>query len=403
MVGFRSFCSSLFLCSTLAVTLALTADVDQCEKSIIQQLTNYYENERFQYVFDFIGVEVTFSFDYCENIHDGRGYTAGIAGFTTGTHDALEVIQLYVKKMNGRPSEFDGMLNRLKDISRSKSGLNADVAGLDSYCKAWEKACANTLFREAQMESIENKAWIPSQNMADKLGLNLTISRGFLYDGWIMQGSGDDHDSMEAIISRAQKAVGSSNTYSDSSDELAFLRAVFRERYRVFTNPADSATKSEWTAAVPRLYSYYFLYCTGQTRFKDSVLALDLSSKTLNVTCDPSIEDRFVPLRHSSKLHRRGGFHKRAAAISVSSAVTQLKSWMSSDDHTDRFCEDVLALAKVGGGGSATSPNPVTTSKAVGGPSVTRTKTTTTTAKTTLPTTRTTKITRIGSAAVTNH
>ncbi|KAI8801273.1 lysozyme-like domain-containing protein [Cladochytrium replicatum] len=268
-----------------ATTTALVGatDVAPCEKSIIQQLTNYYENSRFQ-----------FSFDYCENLGDGRGFTAGVAGFTTGTHDALEVIKAYVEKMDGEPTEFDGMLDRLKEISREKEGLNSDVAGLSGYCRAWETASNNPVFRQAQMEALDANAWTPSQAMADKLGLNLTITRGFLYDGWIMQGSGDDPDSMEAIIKRAAKAVEKATSLdgipSKGRDEIEFLKSMFRQRFRVFTNPTDSATKDEWTAAVGRLYSYFFLFCTGQDTFTDAVDALDFDYKLLNVTCDTSIE-----------------------------------------------------------------------------------------------------------------
>jgi chitosanase len=50
--------------------------LDLCQKSIVFQTTNIFENS-----------QLHFAFDYCENIKDGRGYTSGIIGFTTGTHD----------------------------------------------------------------------------------------------------------------------------------------------------------------------------------------------------------------------------------------------------------------------------------------------------------------------------
>src|SRR4051794_38398220 len=40
-------------------------------------------------------------YGYIENIHDGRGYTAGRAGFTTATGDFLDVVERYTKKLPG--------------------------------------------------------------------------------------------------------------------------------------------------------------------------------------------------------------------------------------------------------------------------------------------------------------
>ena len=36
-------------------------------------------------------------FGYIEDIRDGRGYTGGIVGFTSGTGDMLEVVRLYTR------------------------------------------------------------------------------------------------------------------------------------------------------------------------------------------------------------------------------------------------------------------------------------------------------------------
>ncbi|KAJ1645742.1 hypothetical protein LPJ64_002719, partial [Coemansia asiatica] len=68
---------------TVAIPLLATmvdAGLSGCAKSIALQITNIYENG-----------DTKFHYDYCENLHDGRGYTAGIVGFCTGTADAWEV------------------------------------------------------------------------------------------------------------------------------------------------------------------------------------------------------------------------------------------------------------------------------------------------------------------------
>src|SRR3954453_12593969 len=37
-------------------------------------------------------------YKYIEDIHDGRGYTAGIIGFCSGTSDMLELVRDYARK-----------------------------------------------------------------------------------------------------------------------------------------------------------------------------------------------------------------------------------------------------------------------------------------------------------------
>ena len=41
---------------------------------------------------------------YIQDIHDGRGYTAGIIGFTSGTGDMLDVVKLYSRARGQQPA-----------------------------------------------------------------------------------------------------------------------------------------------------------------------------------------------------------------------------------------------------------------------------------------------------------
>ena len=40
---------------------------------------------------------------YIEDIHDGRGYTGGIIGFTSATGDMLDVVRIYARALPGNP------------------------------------------------------------------------------------------------------------------------------------------------------------------------------------------------------------------------------------------------------------------------------------------------------------
>ncbi|KAJ2376692.1 hypothetical protein IW150_001824, partial [Coemansia sp. RSA 2607] len=49
----------------LTLSTLAAAELSGCAKSIALQITNIYENG-----------DTNFHYDYCENLHDGRGFTA---------------------------------------------------------------------------------------------------------------------------------------------------------------------------------------------------------------------------------------------------------------------------------------------------------------------------------------
>ena len=60
---------------------------------------------------------------YIQDIHDGRGYTAGIIGFCSGTGDMLEVVQAYTRARRHNPlARFIPALKRVNG-SASHAGL----------------------------------------------------------------------------------------------------------------------------------------------------------------------------------------------------------------------------------------------------------------------------------------
>src|SRR5689334_6501084 len=65
---------------------------DPAKKEIAMELVSSAENSSLNW---------KAQFGYIEDIHDGRGYTAGIIGFCTGTHDLLELVQYYTSVKPG--------------------------------------------------------------------------------------------------------------------------------------------------------------------------------------------------------------------------------------------------------------------------------------------------------------
>src|SRR4051794_21648611 len=61
---------------------------DPAKKEIAMEIVSSNENS---------SLDWRAQYKYIEDIHDGRGYTAGIIGFCSGTGDMLEVVRAYVK------------------------------------------------------------------------------------------------------------------------------------------------------------------------------------------------------------------------------------------------------------------------------------------------------------------
>jgi chitosanase len=74
--------SLLFVLTFIAFTAE--AELTKEQKKRCEEYTSIFENDT-----------IELQYAYVENIRDGRGYTAGRAGFTTGTADALEVIKKF--------------------------------------------------------------------------------------------------------------------------------------------------------------------------------------------------------------------------------------------------------------------------------------------------------------------
>ena len=128
--------SLIFLIICFAVSVS--AEMSAQQKKRCEQFISVFEN-------DTIDIE----YDYVENIGDGRGYTAGKFGFTTGTGDAYELIKRYTaKKKDNLLAKYLPELQRLAKLS-SPSG---DVSKLVGYPDAWHQACKDKMFLDTQDE-----------------------------------------------------------------------------------------------------------------------------------------------------------------------------------------------------------------------------------------------------------
>ncbi|ORX72729.1 lysozyme-like protein [Linderina pennispora] len=251
----------------LATITTTNAAMSACSKKIALGLTNIYENG-----------DTAFHYDYCENIHDGRGFTAGIAGFCTGTSDAWVVLQEY-HKMTGGKDEFS----------------NGSTSGLDGYCSVWGKlGKSDAKFRAAQDKVRDEMYFDPSQKLADTLGAQLDVTRAQLYDTTIQHGDGSDPDSVGALIKKTSAsfkadAKGSSGSTlkinGHNVDEIAWLTKFLQVRADDLKNPHNKETQKEWSESVTRVKSYQYVVAQKQYKWSNSIKALDNDGKATTVKC----------------------------------------------------------------------------------------------------------------------
>ncbi|MFJ1761524.1 chitosanase [Amycolatopsis sp. NPDC088138] len=159
-------------------------------------------------------------YKYIEDIGDGRGYTAGIIGFCSGTGDMLELVQAYTDAVPGNP--LAKYLPALKKVNGtdSHSGLGS------AFESAWKQAAATTAFQTAQNNERDRVYFNPAVSQGKTDGLS-NLGQFAYYDAIVMHGPGTDHSSFGGIRSAALKKA---KTPAQGGDEATYLKAFFAAR-----------------------------------------------------------------------------------------------------------------------------------------------------------------------------
>jgi len=124
-------------------------------------------------------------YKYIEDIKDGRGYTAGIIGFCSGTGDMLELVQHYQDVKSGN------VLAKYLPALRKVNGTSSH-SGLDpNFTTDWKTAAKDTVFQQAQNDERDRVYFNPSVQQAKSDGLG-ALGQFAYYDAIVMHGPGDD-------------------------------------------------------------------------------------------------------------------------------------------------------------------------------------------------------------------
>ncbi len=159
-------------------------------------------------------------YKYIEDIGDGRGYTAGIIGFCSGTGDMLDLVEHYTALKPG--NILAKYLPALKKVNGS-----ASHAGLGTpFVKDWATAAKDTVFQTAQNDERDRVYFNPSVNQAKADGLR-ALGQFIYYDAIVMHGPGNDPTSFGGIRATAMKHA---RTPAQGGNETTYLNAFLDAR-----------------------------------------------------------------------------------------------------------------------------------------------------------------------------
>ncbi|MFE1753329.1 chitosanase [Streptomyces anandii] len=184
---------------------------DPAKKEIAMKLVSSAENS---------SLDWKAQYKYIEDIGDGRGYTAGIIGFCSGTGDMLDLVQLYTDRRPGNVlAKYLPALRRVNG-SDSHDGLDPN------YPKDWRKAAQDTAFQQAQNDERDRVYFNPAVAQGKSDGLR-ALGQFAYYDAIVMHGDGDDPTSFRNIRKRALR---SAKPPAQGGDEVRYLNAFLDAR-----------------------------------------------------------------------------------------------------------------------------------------------------------------------------
>ncbi len=203
---------------------------DPRKKDIAMQIVSSAENS---------SLDWRAQFAYIEDIGDGRGYTAGIIGFCSGTGDMLDLVEEYTRR------NPNNVLAKYLPALRRVNGTDSHE-GLDpNFTRDWRTAANDAVFRQTQESERDRVYFNPSVQRAKQDGLR-TLGQFIYYDAIVMHGDGWCCQSFSNIRSRA---MARAKTPAQGGNEVTYLNAFLDERVAAMkTEEAHSDTSRVDTA-----------------------------------------------------------------------------------------------------------------------------------------------------------
>ncbi|MFJ1825264.1 chitosanase [Streptomyces sp. NPDC088178] len=197
--------------TAVARQAAATGLDDPAKKEIAMRLVSSAENS---------SLDWKAQYKYIEDIDDGRGYTAGIIGFCSGTGDMLDLVELYTQRKPGN------VLAKYLPALRKVNGTDSH-SGLDpNFKKDWATAASDSAFKQAQNDERDRVYFNPAvkQGKADGIG---TLGQFAYYDAIVMHGDGGDSTGFGSIRKRA---LAKAKPPAQGGNEVTYLNAFLDAR-----------------------------------------------------------------------------------------------------------------------------------------------------------------------------
>lgn len=204
-------------------TAASAKDIEQ----IVDEVVSVFENS-------------TTDIQYCaiEDINDGRGFTAGKAGFTTATGDLILVVKAYKENESFRP-----LIPLLEERAREE---DSSTRGLELLPQLWKAACKKQSFIQAQDGIVEELYKSPARKAMSEFNIHSYLGYLIFYDTMIQHGEGSDPDGFYGIINKMP---------SHPADEETFLKLFLKERIKVLKHATNEDTRDVWKESVDRAHA----------------------------------------------------------------------------------------------------------------------------------------------------
>ncbi|MFI6283129.1 chitosanase [Streptomyces sp. NPDC050988] len=199
------------------------ADLDSPKmKELAQRIVSSAENS---------SLDWRAQYDYIEDIGDGRGYTAGIIGFTTGTHDLLTLVELYTE------SHPDNALARYLPALRAVDGSDSHE-GLDpGFTDAWKEEAQKDAFKRVQDSQRDRVYFGPAVRLAKSDGLG-ALGQFIYYDAMVMHGPGDP-----GFHGIRERAMAEADTPTEGGDEQSYLDIFLDTRRETMKSEKRDTTR----------------------------------------------------------------------------------------------------------------------------------------------------------------
>ncbi|MFE4823137.1 chitosanase [Streptomyces sp. NPDC056704] len=184
---------------------------DPAKKEIAMKLVSSAENS---------SLDWKAQYKYIEDIGDGRGYTAGIIGFCSGTGDMLDLVELYTRRKPG--NVLAKYLPALREVNGGDSHQGLDPG----FPADWRRAAQDTAFQQAQNDERDRVYFNPAvaQGKTDGIGV---LGQFTYYDAIVMHGDGGDSTSFSNI---RRRALAKAKPPAQGGNEVTYLNAFLDAR-----------------------------------------------------------------------------------------------------------------------------------------------------------------------------